>query len=128
MTEGDLLNLTLEVPSSCDFDIWVATSTNLQENQAGRHVPLDSDVANSYSGGVGDDEDLEYDPEDNRHYYIAIHSHSGTGSYSLISNETLESYTPPAMIPSYPLLILTLILVSGIMIGIIRYTKKSRTF
>ncbi len=125
MSDGNKLNLSLDVPSGCDFDIWVSTSTSLQENQLDRHVPIDSEVARSVSGGTGADESLEYTAASSREYYVAIHSHSGTGSYTLESNETLEEYTPP-IIPSYSLIILTWILASGIIIGIIQVTKKRR--
>lgn len=125
-TSGQLIDIDLTVPVGADFDLWLATSTGLEENQAHRHVPLDYEVAHSTSTGDSA-EDIDYTAEDTRSYYLYVHSHEGSGGYTLDSNVELAEYTPPGIDMTFIIIIVVIVIAVIAVVVIVAVKARSST-
>jgi len=113
ISSGAQLRLFLTPPSGCDYDLYLTQSIFTTENMAHRRVPqIGSQIASSI--GTGDmAESINHTSSGGGTYFVVVHSHSGSGTFTLLSNYRLDSYNPFNDVVLYTMLIavaLTLIL------------------
>ncbi len=104
---GTQINLALIVPTGCDFDLYLTNTIILAQNMAGRWIP-EYDLESSINTGDSD-ESILYNPTMSGIFFVAVHCHSGSGTYTLSSNYALEIFYP----------ILEIVIIVVIIIGII---------
>ena len=92
LSAGTILDLDLVVPTGCDFDLYLTTSIVLADTLGGRHVP---DIQLDKSINMDDaDEAIDYTTSYSGIFMVAVHCHSGTGTFTLTSNIALEQFDP----------------------------------
>lgn len=94
LSQGQSINLLLTVPSGCDFDLYITTSTMVMTNMAHRHPPSSSVQEASSINPGSTPESISWMAPRAGIYYVCVHSHEGSGEFTLSSDVALQSFNP----------------------------------
>ncbi|MHA1784730.1 MAG: hypothetical protein ACTSVE_05995 [Candidatus Helarchaeota archaeon] len=122
VTSGQFMQLDLSFSASNDFDLYIAISIFVTQNMAGRFIP-DNDVAHSINSS-GSSEQIKYIVKITGIIFVAVHSHSGSGAFTLTSNVQLQEFNPILEIILWIVLISALIAVPIVIVYLVRRKRR----
>lgn len=80
---GDEINIVLEVPDNCDFDLLLQNSYDPSQTIREDNPNV---VAKSVTWTTGGEESITYEADDSRNYYILVLAAEGNGTYTITVN------------------------------------------
>ncbi len=90
-TKGQMIEATLEVPSTADVDLYFQSDNTLDDSNNDGYIDDDGEpdllaISNDYGYGV--DERIEWECPTTNEYFVIVHAFEGDGAYTLRVRET----------------------------------------
>lgn len=85
-TKGQMIEATLDVPSTADVDLYIQSDNTLDDSNNDGYIDDDGEpdllaVSNDY--GYGEDERIEWECPSTNEYFVIVHAFEGDGTYTL---------------------------------------------
>ena len=125
VSNGAPVQLSLTFSATNDFDFYLSISILTVQNMAGRTIP-DSDIAHSINSSGGYEE-IKYTNRLAGILFVAVHSHSGSGTYMLTSNIPLQQFDPILEIIMWVVIIIVIVSVSVVGVWFVRRWRRKRS-